>query len=35
LEQWMHHDASDLQCDLDLIRLSHKHAFLHNALLQF
>ena len=35
LEQRMHNDASDLQTGLDLLRLSHKHTFLHNALLQF
>ena len=35
LDQWMHDDASDLQPGLDLLRLSHKHTFLHNALLQF
>ena len=35
LKQWMHNDASDFQTGLDLLRLSHKHTLLHNALLQF
>lgn len=35
LEQCMHNNVSDLQTSLDLLRLSHKHTFLHNALLQF
>lgn len=34
IKEWVHSEASHLQLQFDLIRLLHKHALLHDALLQ-